>query len=190
MALGEKIGAAMVNNVHFTPTPPAVTALAGSTAALRAAIADVIETQKQWKLAIAVREQKRLAQEKLLNSVGALVDSTAAGDEAIIIGAGLDVAGTPTPIGVLGAPEHPTATAGDMEGEIDLMWDSVAGAGSYEVECKLNDGTSGWTAVKTVTQSKMAVTALTPGLAYLFRVRAIGAAGPGPWSDLALRRAP
>ena len=39
-------------------------------------------------------------------------------------------------------------------------------------------------------QSKMVVTGLTPGAAYVFRIRAIGAAGAGPWSDIALRRAP
>ena len=45
-------------------------------------------------------------------------------------------------------------------------------------------------AAATVTKSKATVTGLTSGTKYWFRVRAIGATGPGPWSDPATKIAP
>jgi hypothetical protein len=54
----------------------------------------------------------------------------------------------------------------------------------------LHTGDGVWQAVKSVTASKFTVTGLTPGAVYAFRVRAVGAAGVGPWSDEAVRRAP
>ena len=41
-----------------------------------------------------------------------------------------------------------------------------------------------------VTKSKATVSGLATGTKYWFRVRAIGAAGPGPWSDPATKVAP
>lgn len=77
-----------------------------------------------------------------------------------------------------------------VEGEVDLAWNPVCGAGSYEVECKINDASSPFAPVKTVTGAKYTVTALTPGTVYAFRVRAVGAVGTGPWSDQDIRRFP
>ncbi len=42
---------------------------------------------------------------------------------------------------------------------------------------------SAWQSVQSTTGRKTSVTGLTPGAQYAFRVRALGSAGPSPWSD-------
>jgi hypothetical protein len=77
-------------------------------------------------------------------------------------------------------------SAGDNDGELDAQWNSQAaeGAKSYEVQttATVNDGAS-WQPRTTVTKSSAALKDLPSGTRQWVRVRAIGSAGPGPWSD-------
>ncbi len=90
----------------------------------------------------------------------------------------------------LPAPGDLRAEATNNEGEIELRCKTVAGASSYEWQCRLHTGSPPWEAVKTGTTVKILVSNLTPGTVYAFRVRAIGSAGAGTWSDEATERAP
>jgi hypothetical protein len=103
---------------------------------------------------------------------------------------GFPLRSTGAPLGQLPAPADLRATATDNEGEIELRCKTVTGAGSYEWQCRLHDGNPPWQALKTGTTAKILVPNLTPGVVYAFRVRAIGAAGPGTWADEATERAP
>ncbi len=47
-----------------------------------------------------------------------------------------------------------------------------------------------WKQVKIVSHSSFTATSLTPGDTYVFRVKAIGAAGGSDWSDEAVKMAP
>ncbi len=87
-------------------------------------------------------------------------------------------------------PDAPTAvsgTAGDEQ--VALSWTAPASNGGsavsdYEIEFSDDDG-SLWTpfADGVSTATSAAVTGLSNGTEYVFRVRAINAIGPGPWSD-------
>ena len=66
----------------------------------------------------------------------------------------------------------------------------MSGASTYEWQMRLHDNAATWQALKTSTTVKINVPSLTPGTVYAFRVRAIGSAGPGTWSDEATERAP
>lgn len=146
--------------------------------------------QTEAQASTALKKQKRKALEELLSDAAAYVDRKAKGDEAKILSANMPVTADPTPAGPLPAPGDLRATATEDEGVIDLRSNKVKGASSYEWECRLHDGDHAWEAIKTSTATKILVTALTPGSLYAFRARAIGAAGPGTWSDEAVERAP
>ena len=112
-------------------------------------------------------------------------------DAAALASTGFPLRSGGGPIGSLPAPGDLRATPTANAGEIELRCDTVKGSSSYEWECKLHDNLAApWTAVKTSTTTKILVTGLTPGALYAFRVRAIGSAGPGTWSDEATGRAP
>lgn len=182
--------AAMTGNANFaTPLPPLADITTQQTA-FKTALA----AQKAAKTALAeatsAKDAARDALETVVTHLANYVEIAAAGDETKILSAGLQVRTPGTPVGNVAAPSDLAATAGDNEGEIELSCDPVSGASSYEWQCRLHEGSPPWQAVKTSTNSRITATGLTPGALYAFRARAIGAAGPGPWSDEAVKRAP
>jgi hypothetical protein len=88
----------------------------------------------------------------------------------------------------LGAPQNLKAEFSNLQGAVDTRWDPVLGAASYILESATGpDGP--WTQVAVTVQSRYLVTGLKRGVKYYFRVRAVGAEGPSPWSAVALKRA-
>lgn len=190
VALANAHSAAMTGNANFTTPLPTATALTTATTNVSNALAALAAARTAVATAMTNKETTRDALEALLTQRGSYVELTSAGDEAKIESAGFSVRGTPAPVGPLPAPGNLVSTTGDTEGEIDLAWNPVRGAGSYEVVCMINTPPGAWQPVQTVTASRLAATGLTPGTVYAFRVRAVGAAGPGAWSDQNVRRSP
>jgi hypothetical protein len=119
------------------------------------------------------------------------VENASDRDESKILTAGMSVRAKASPIGSLSAPAALSATAGDMDGEIDLSWDCVHGAKTYVAEKSPDPITAdSWKLIKISTKSSIKVTGLVSGTKYWFRVAGIGAAGQGPWSDPATKYAP
>lgn len=76
------------------------------------------------------------------------------------------------------------ASFGDNAGELDLLWEPVAKARSYEIQTKLPAGT--WQHTKTTARSKTTLTNLPSAQTIQIRVRAIGPNElEGAWSDIA-----
>jgi len=88
----------------------------------------------------------------------------------------------------LPAPQNLRATGGDMEGECDLQWDPIYGRDAYIAEHAEN-AAGPWAQFYVGKKSSTTCAGLTPGEMYYFRVRAVGPLGPGPWSDIAQKRA-
>jgi chitodextrinase len=86
------------------------------------------------------------------------------------------------------APANLQASTANNEGELKCKWNRVRGASSYVVECAGNPN-GPWTQVTVTTKSSHTASGLTSGTKYWFRVRAVGAEGFGPWSDLAVKMA-
>jgi hypothetical protein len=128
----------------------------------------------------------------LMTQFGNFIDIASGGDEAKILSVGLNVrAPSTTPIGELAQVQNLAALVGDNDGEIDVDWDAVRGAKTYEIHKSADPITpTGWSAAGSATKSKSTVSGLSSGTKYWFRVRGIGAAGPGPWSDPATKVAP
>jgi hypothetical protein len=88
-------------------------------------------------------------------------------------------------------PPALAATAGDHDGEIDLSWDTVAGAKSYVIEKSPDPPTpTSWAHAGVSTKSKMTISGLTSGTRSWFRVAAVGPSGQSGWSDPATKIAP
>lgn len=181
---------AMTGNANFATPTPALPGLTTKITEFNARVADSAGKNNAARQATVDRETKRTELETMLTQLAGYVEAATAGDESKILSAGMQVRSAATPVGAMPAPANLSATAGDMDGEIDLSWQPVDGAGSYEVDCKLHNDAAVWVRVKAVTASKLSAADLTPGSLYAFRVRAVGAAGEGAWSDEAVRRAP
>lgn len=182
--------AAMTGNANFaTPMPPLADITTQQTAYKNA-----LAAQKAAKIALqgatASKDDARTALEKLVSNLANYVEIASGGDEAKILSAGMQVRTPAAPVGAVAAPGDLSATAGDDEGEMDLSCDPVNGASSYEWQFRLHQDGAVWQAARTSTTRRITLDGLTPGALYAFRVRAIGAAGPGPWSDEAAKRAP
>ena len=69
------------------------------------------------------------------------------------------------------------------ENEAELTWKSVANSASYDVQMKNGAPDAAYVMVGSSTRGKFTMPNLTPGAQYTFRVRALGSAGPGSWSN-------
>lgn len=190
VALAQAHTAAMTGNANFATPIPAAATLATGLTAMSNALAALAAARTAAATAMSTKEAARTALEGLLTQRGEYVGLLSAGDEAKIESAGFAVRGGPAPVGALPAPGNLSSTTGDNEGEIDLAWNAVRGAASYQLEGRINTEAGAWQPLKTTTSSRCTVTGLIPGTVYAFRVRAIGAAGEGAWSDQNVRRAP
>jgi predicted phage tail protein len=126
--------------------------------------------------------------EALLSVLGAGVEHIAAGDTAVVLRSGFEPQADRVPIGPLAAPQNVEAVMADQEREIRVRWRSVRGARIYVVE-NLLDGATEWIQSGITTKVSFNASGLQSGKKYRVRVRAVGAAGLGPWSDEAVRMA-
>lgn len=76
-----------------------------------------------------------------------------------------------------------TATSGDRDGEIDLVWDPVSNARLYIIQKSSGSlRPANWKDEDIITKSCYTVSKLKSGHKYWFRVAAAGSGGQGPWS--------
>lgn len=72
-------------------------------------------------------------------------------------------------------------TTGSFSGQIDLAWDAVDGARSYNIEIS-SDGGNNWAHLSSCTKARHTATGLASEAKAWFRVAAVGTKGQGPWS--------
>lgn len=169
------------------------------------ALATVTEKSDDAAAAFSVREQtKQLLDEKqtdmnttetdldaTLTALMSYVESTSLGNAAKILSAGFEIKGQPTPIGPMPQVQNLDSSTNAAEGVVILRWKAVKGAKSYEVQTSPDPFTSqSWQGAAVVTKATHTLTGLPTGARCWFRVRAIGTAGPGPWSDPAIKTVP
>lgn len=181
--------AAMTNNPNFPTPDPAPTVFATALSEFQEAETKVGEAQQLVKARQEISELKRKALEVALTARGVYVQGTSQGDATKIRSSGFGVRDVPAPIGALPAPVDFMPTMGDEPGEMDLAWSRVHGARSYIQEYREQGSTGAWSQHFS-TRSRTAISGLTSGKVYVFRVAALGAAGQSPWSLEAARMAP
>jgi fibronectin type III domain protein len=192
IAKAHQIVAALTGNADFpTPSPPLAT-ITSAANELKTADDDVLAARQSGKEKTVIRNQKVDVIDQLLTQCAGYVESVAGTNERLILSAGFDVRALK--VNTTEAPTQPqdlAASAGDHDGEIDLSWDTVAGAKSYVIEKSPDPVTSTtWTHAGVSTRSSFTVQGLTSGTRYWFRVAAINKNGQSGWSDPAMKIAP
>ena len=122
----------------------------------------------------------------------AYVENITSGDAVKIESAGMAVRATAAPVGPMPQVMNLVATASVFEGALDVAWDAVYGAGSYEVHTSADPVTgSSWAFKDVSNKSTTTLNSFTSGAKVWVRVRAVGADNnKGPWSDPAGKTVP
>lgn len=180
---------ALTGNLSFpTPTPTTVAITAGADALELADAAVINNGGRQDYLA---RNERMRELRDLITLLGSYVQVTSGGDPEKILSAGFQTRKVAAPIGLLPAPKNLRAESTAMPGVIDLRWDRVRGRLIYVLEINLGDPLLeiDWKPLVLLGRNAYSAEGLTSGKFCSFRVRAIGAAGPSPWSDTAIEKA-
>lgn len=191
VAKARQIGAALTGNPHFA-TPP-VTQITAAADELEAAHATAQAARQTALTQTNILNEKIDALVATLRQAAGYIESVAGDDETKILSAGVHVKSTAasTSTGDIVAPAGLSASAGDHEGEIDLIWDKVKGAKSYVLERSPDPPTAiSWAHEAVSTRSSATASGLTSGTRYWFRVAAVTSAGQSGWSDPAIKMAP
>jgi outer membrane murein-binding lipoprotein Lpp len=182
-----QVGTAMNGNAAFSGIAAQVTAFNTAVGALSSKQTAYVTAKQAADEKLTERDNQRVTVENLMRQLASASEGVTL-DGATLRGVGWELRGVAEPVGPLPAPQNLAATGGDLDGTADCQWDSVRGADSYIAECASNP-TGPWTQVYVGRKSSCTASGLTGGQLYYFHVRAVGAAGPGPWSDIAQKRA-
>ncbi len=151
---------------------------------------EVASAEVIWKQKIQARDAKEAEWDLALTARAAYYEAAMPNNLEALSSVGLPLRAAPTPVGDLPAPANLRGAPRDIAGQVDLRCKTLKGAGSYEWECKLHTDAGVWEKVKISLSASIRVTGLTSLTMYAFRVRGIGSAGPGAWSDEFVVRAP
>jgi hypothetical protein len=187
----EDIVTALTANASF-PTPiPSLATMTGKADALSAAVSAREAAKMAFDEALTNLNTAEVDLDTSLTQLMAYVESASGGDEAKILSAGFEIKGKPSPVGAMPQVQGLDSSAGDAEGRIILRWKSVKGAKTYEIQtCPDPITAAGWKSAGLTTKASLTLDGLPTGGRCWFRVRAIGSAGPGPWSDPCVKTVP
>ena len=183
---------AMTGNATFgtpNPTLAATTSLKNTAttklAAYHSALAAV-------DTAMSDRDAAFDALRAALTQLATYVDNIANGDRVKIESAGMPVRNDPEPVGVLARVENLALDFSEFDGALKAAWDSVRGAGSYEIQSSVDPVTpTSWAYKDISTISSALLKDFTSGTKMWIRVRAVGLGSErGPWSDPAAKTVP
>jgi hypothetical protein len=141
------------------------------------------QTESGDRQIIAEKNAARKALEKLLNNTGLRVQEISGGDEIIIISSGYDLTKKAAPVGELSQPINVQVKAGSTIGTLDVSWDVVPNAHSYEIRYTASPKTT--TSVfsfTTSTKRKITIENLISGQTYIVQVAGVGANSKRVWS--------
>ena len=175
----------MTNNAAFPKAQALLPALQTSVDELSAAAQAAQSSQDTTRGLFGVQGQKEGAVDSQLSALCNDVNAEANGDETELASSGFEMAkDTTTSVPVPGAVTSFSLTRGDYPGTIDGHCHSVKNARSYESGFIVGAMPEGaWTSGPSFFSSKFEWTGLTSGTTVWVRVRAVGTAGAGPWSD-------
>lgn len=190
-AKARRIVAAMSNNASFPNPIPPLPDVNAALDDLEKAFAAVQAAKSEVTTRVGIQDNAETKLDQMLTQLGGYVESVAGKDDTLITSAGME---TKTPRSTPTLPSPPQglgATAGDHEGQLDLVWKAIPNARSYTIEASLDPANPGsWTHVGIATSASKTISNLTTGKRYWFRVAAVGAGGQSGWSEHATKVVP
>ena len=175
----------MTGNAAFPKAQALLPALQTSLDELSAAAQSAQSSQDTTRQSFGVQGQKESAVDTQLAALCSDVNAEAQGDETDLASSGFEMArDTTTSAPIPGAVTAFSLTRGDYPGTIDGHCHTVKNARSYESGFIVGAmPAGGWQGGPTFFNSKFEWTGFDSGAKVWVRVRAVGTAGAGPWSD-------
>ena len=193
VSLAGQIKTAMTSNANFTTPNPPLPTMGTAIATATVKVATQKAAAQAALQAITDRDAAIEELKALLTSEASYVENIALGDAVKIQSAGMSVKAPRTPVGPLTPVTSLSVTAGDDAGELDVTWDPVRGAKSYQVQISSDPMTpESWRDVSPAASSRKRISGQTSGTRVWVRVRAIAPkeANNGAWSDVATKIVP
>jgi hypothetical protein len=183
----QKIVSKMTGNATFTTTAAKTTALSTAVAALETANTNYNGAKATADQLMTLRDNAVIAAENAAQALATAAEGVTT-DPASLQSGGWDLVADKSPVGPMHAPDNFHVTGGDNPGEVDLMCDPQPGVQTHLAEWATTpDGP--WTQFYAGKKSSCAATGLPSGTLCWFRIRAVGAAGPGPYAGPISKRA-
>jgi hypothetical protein len=130
-----------------------------------------------------LKNNARLDLESVLKSGALKVQDISGGDEAIILSSGYDITRKGTPVGILDQVVNLQIKLGKLSGSLEISWDVVDHAYSYEIQYTKNPKTDDSVyKIVTSTKRKILLENLIPGQTYSVKVAAVGSDPKRVWS--------
>lgn len=191
IARGRQIVTAMTNNPSFASPNPPLSDVTTALDDLEKAFASVQAARSEVATRTTTQDNASATLDQKLTQLAGYVESVAGKDDSLITSAGMETKASRSAPTVPTAPQGVSATAGEHEGEINLVWRPISNARSYVLEYSLDPATpNSWTHAGVATAANKTITGLTSGKRYWFRVAAIGAVGQSGWSEHATKVVP
>ncbi len=185
----ELILTSLTGNANFAePWPSTVPTLAQLQSELAAYQGLLSATNARDESRIRDRENARRQLSNDLATVGFYLQSVAKGDGAVLGTTGFPLKKIPQRVinpELLPPPQRFELTRGPLSGSLVINASRVPKAGSYDVQIATADPTveSNWTLAGSFkTCRRIELDGLTSSKPYSVRMRALGSAGPGPWT--------
>lgn len=183
--------ASLTGNAHYPePWAPQVGTLAQLDAALVGYRASYVDSVTRDTRKIRARAEARDLLTEMLQILAPYLEMMAEGDIKVLESTGYDLRAEPSRNGTstdpLPAPAGLKVTHGRSSGELAVRVAKLSGAVSYEVALSQGDGgpSAEWRHAKTsASGARIVLEHLPPGQTFWVRVRAVGSAGPGLWTE-------
>jgi len=176
------VATSLDGNTYFPSLAPNVTAINAAAVTFDDLLAQMAEGNKK------VTAEKNIARNVLVEALceaGRLVQNLSKGDEVQLLTSGFDLSrkSTPVPIDILDQPTNVFVKQGKLSGTLDMTWDVVEHARSYEVRyCKLPKTDPVFYEKVTSSKHKVTVEGLVQGQQYAFQVAGVGSSPKRAWS--------
>ena len=136
------------------------------------------------KVETAAKKARRAELVSFMRQLAAYVTLTSDGDLEKLLSSGFPYQKPErSRVGILPAPAAPTLRFGRKSGQLDATASPIYGAGSYNWRIALASAPTTFVQTAQTAGGRYSFQGLTPGQAYNVEVNAVGAVGPGDWSD-------